>query len=157
LDVPVTEATHLDVSPRKFLSLAVDNTHLKPLILVVEDNSVSQMLTEKIITSLGYRCAVADNGKHALEIVAARTPDLILMDLQMPTMDGLMCTQRLRQLTHMQKVPVVALTANPQEAIRSECMRAGMNAVLSKPVDVRKLTDVLSSLLSEQKQDPMGA
>jgi signal transduction histidine kinase/ActR/RegA family two-component response regulator len=147
LSLPVSAADHAGKPPQQHLQLAVDNTKRAAMILIVEDNSVSQLVTEKLVAGLGYECLIANDGNHALELVEKRKPDLILMDLQMPNLDGIACTKILKKSEGLDKIPVVALTANVQAAIRKECFDAGMTEVLNKPIEVQKLDAVLADLL----------
>ena len=86
---------------------------------------------------------MACDGQRALQMLETHKPDLILMDLQMPNMDGIACTQKIKQQKTTQNIPVIALTANAQDNIRRDCLSAGMERVLTKPIDVKKLRQVL--------------
>ncbi|NRB40371.1 MAG: DUF4154 domain-containing protein [Pseudomonadales bacterium] len=140
------------VSP---LRLAVDNTKTDTQILIVEDNPVSQLVITKIIKSLGYQCLLANDGSEALEVLRDKEPDLVLMDIQMPNMSGIECTRQHRQSKNTYQPPIIALTANPVEAIRQECLQVGMEAVLSKPIDIQLLESHIKRLLSDRKTKSM--
>ena len=140
------------VSPMR---LAVDNTKAELFILVVEDNPVSQVVVEKIIKNLGYQCLLASNGEQALRLIADKKPDLVLMDIQMPNMSGIECTQQYRQSKHCHQPPIVALTANPVESIRKQCFEVGMAAVLSKPIDIQLLEGEIKRLIADRKIESM--
>jgi CheY-like chemotaxis protein/anti-sigma regulatory factor (Ser/Thr protein kinase) len=116
-------------------------------ILVVEDNAVNQKIVVRLLEQLGYRCTLADNGRLAVDLVQARAFDAILMDLQMPVMDGFEATREIRRLGHA-ALPIVALTANVQDEFRDEALAAGMNAFLTKPVQRRTLDETLSRLVA---------
>ena len=117
-------------------------------ILLVEDHTINQELTRRILERQGCRVEVADDGAAALEAVQARIHDLVLMDVQMPGMDGLTATRRIRALPHpCRHVPILALTANvlPEQvyAIRE----AGMNGHVAKPIDRRQLCATIAEHL----------
>jgi CheY-like chemotaxis protein len=130
---------------------SVDFAKLHPMeILIAEDNYVNQKLTVHILNKMGYNPDVASNGHEVLNSVSKKRYDLILMDIQMPEMDGLEATQFIR--THMQEQPVIiAMTANAMSEDREICLKAGMDDYLSKPM---KLAEVIAALekWSKQKQ-----
>jgi len=112
-------------------------------ILVAEDNPINQQLIEHILTRLGYEPDLAENGLTALDLTRINSYDVILMDMQMPEMDGLEATQRIRQLSLEKQPTIIALTANAMQGDREKCLNAGMNDYLSKPVKLEELTDKL--------------
>lgn len=114
------------------------------LILVVEDNLVNAKLVIAILEKLGYEAEHAENGQIALDMCQKRRYGLIIMDCQMPVMDGITSCQRLRQDdTFNKKTPVIALTANVMEVDRQSCLQAGMQDFLTKPLDTRLLQQAL--------------
>ncbi len=105
-------------------------------ILVVEDNKVNQLLATTMLKKAGHRCDVASNGIEAIEAVRSRPFDLVLMDVQMPELDGFAATRRIRALAEeTSKTPIIAMTANAMRGDRERCLQAGMNDYLSKPID----------------------
>jgi len=123
-------------------------------ILLAEDNLVNQNWTTKILTKLGYQTDVVNNGKEVLEVVSAKQYDLILMDVQMPEMDGLEATRMIRLCLEAQPV-VIAMTANVMQGDRQECMQSGMDDYISKPVELNDLVAMLEKwglLVKEKKQ-----
>ena len=117
-------------------------------ILVAEDNRVNQKLIVRQLEKLGCRVAVAVNGVEAVENRFAQTYDLILMDGQMPEMDGFEATKAIRQReTHGQHIPIVALTAYAMVGDREHCLAAGMDDYLTKPIHVERLIEVLDRWL----------
>ena len=105
-------------------------------ILVVEDNKVNQVLACAILAKAGHRADVAGNGIEALQALNSRPYDLVLMDMQMPEMDGLEATSEIRKLPgEVARIPIVAMTANAMKGDRERCIQAGMNDYVSKPVD----------------------
>jgi CheY-like chemotaxis protein len=111
-------------------------------ILLVEDHPVNQKLASVLLGRLGYQVDLAVNGIEAVKAAAQKTYALILMDMQMPEMDGLEATRAIRQADgYNQHSPIVGLTANAMQADLDACRAAGMNDVLTKPID-RKLLAV---------------
>ncbi len=104
-------------------------------VLVVEDNPVNRRLVTTILERAGYRVVAADNGADALARLTDADPSLVLMDVQMPVMDGIEATVRLRREPRWATLPVVALTAHAQVSDREACLAAGMNDYLTKPIE----------------------
>ena len=111
-------------------------------ILIAEDDLFNQQLAVKILNKLGYEPQIAGNGKEVLEIVSNNQYDLILMDVQMPEMDGLEATRMIRLCLPAQPV-IIAMTANAMQGDREECLQAGMDDYLSKPVELQELVRIL--------------
>jgi signal transduction histidine kinase/BarA-like signal transduction histidine kinase len=110
-------------------------------ILLVEDNMVSRRIVQRMLQKVGCKVTVAGDGEEALKRAAETTFDIILMDCQMPVMDGITATKELRKRKH--RTPVIALTADAQEDSRIRCMEAGMNDYLPKPVGKESLCRVI--------------
>lgn len=114
-------------------------------ILVVEDNSINQQLAVMMLERLGYRPDVAGNGLEALEAVNRQPYDVVLMDVQMPEMDGIEATRLIRSRLASSLQPfIIAMTANAMPRDREQCLGAGMDGYISKPVDVKELIEALS-------------
>ncbi len=113
-------------------------------ILLVEDHPINQMVILNQLDDLGYRADVANNGKEALAQLAQQSYDIVLMDCQMPELDGYETTQRLRQLPKAAQPVVVALTAHAMPEDREKCLSVGMDDYISKPVDQDQLAQVLA-------------
>jgi CheY-like chemotaxis protein len=123
-------------------------------ILVAEDNLVNQKIAIKILNKLGYQPVIANNGKEAMEILAQETYDIILMDVQMPEMNGLEATRMIRTCLEVQPV-IIAMTANVMQGDRDECLQAGMDDYMSKPIDLSELLSQLekwSMVLKERRK-----
>ncbi|MBL0285731.1 MAG: response regulator [Zoogloea sp.] len=103
-------------------------------VLLVEDEPTSQMVAEELLAAVGFLVDTADNGSEAVEMVERKAYDLILMDMQMPQMNGITATRCIRQLPGGQSVPILAMTANVFSDDKSNCLDAGMNDFLTKPV-----------------------
>ncbi len=115
-------------------------------ILLAEDNAVNQKLALRLLERLGYRADVAGNGLEVLEALRRQSYDVVLMDVQMPEMDGLETTRRIRgsiDLAEAQQPRIIAMTANAMKKDREECLAAGMNDYISKPVRVESLVEAL--------------
>jgi CheY-like chemotaxis protein len=112
-------------------------------ILLAEDNQVNQKLALRILEQMGYRADVASNGLEAVESIERQVYDVILMDVQMPEMDGLDATRNIRKLTQLTQPHIIAMTANALEGDREMCLAAGMNNYVSKPIRVNELVDAL--------------
>ncbi len=112
-------------------------------ILVAEDNSVNQMVAEAMLVKLGYRADVVANGLEAVEALERFPYDLVLMDLQMPEMDGYQASAVIRSDSRLAGVPIVAMTAHAMASDRARCLAAGMNDYVSKPVKAEILGAVL--------------
>jgi len=119
----------------------------KPLaVLVVEDNPVNQTLVRRLLLRRGHQPTLASNGRLALEIFRESRFDLILMDVQMPEMDGLTATKEIRKLERQEKrcsTPIIGLTANAMTGDREECLQAGMDGYVSKPIRTAELFAVI--------------
>jgi len=115
-----------------------------PLILAVEDNPIGMTVLRHTLERRHVRVDCAADGRAALEAASARHYDLVLMDLQMPDMDGLTATVEMRKLPGYEAVPVVALTANSSDEMRERCRQAGMQGFLVKPVEPNELWSAVS-------------
>lgn len=126
-------------------------------ILIAEDNPVNQKWTTKILSKLGYQPELANNGKEVLEVVSNKQYDLILMDVQMPEMDGLEATRMIRLCLEAQPV-IIAMTANVMQGDRQDCIQSGMDDYISKPVELNELVGMLQKwalLIREKKQSSL--
>ncbi len=133
-------------------SLSEDFSQYHPLdILVAEDNLVNQKLVEFILTKLGYVPDMVENGMEALEAIKKQKYDLILMDVQMPEMDGLETTRIIRS-EHDHQPIIIALTANAMQGDQEDCLQAGMDDYLSKPVRIEELVTLLQKWAVQRKR-----
>jgi two-component system sensor histidine kinase/response regulator len=129
---------------------AATSTFQGSKILVVEDNPINQRVAQRTLQKLAAEVTVANNGAEALEHIAATQFDAVLMDCQMPVMDGFTATRRIREMERiggMKRLPIIALTANVMTEDREHCVAAGMDAHLGKPIEPRQLVDTLSRYL----------
>lgn len=110
-----------------------------PLILYIEDNIPNRELVKRVLEVEGYEMMEAPNGQVGLKLVAQRTPDLILMDINLPEMDGYTVTAQLRQMATLANTPIVAVTANVMRGDREKSLNAGCDGYIRKPIDIDKL------------------
>lgn len=126
-------------------SISTDNTK----ILVVDDNRINQQVAKEMLDKLGCKADIASNGKQALEMVLKTKYDLVLMDCNMPVMDGYEGTTEIRRLEGFARMPIIAMTANVTDAEKDRCIAAGMDSFLGKPLRLGKLKDELYRWLPE--------
>ncbi len=117
-------------------------------ILVVEDEPAVAQMLQMILTQGGYQVAMAEHGRRALQVLEQQPVDLILMDLKMPVMDGYEATRLIRQREEWCQMPIIALTAHARPADKANCLAAGMNDFLSKPINVQRLYTAIEEHLS---------
>ena len=116
-------------------------------ILVVDDNEKNVKLASETLTYAGYEVLKADNGQTAIETARREKPDLILMDIQIPDMNGIEIMIELRKISDMKDKPVVALTAYAMKGDMESLMSEGFNAYLPKPFAIRELIDTVNKLI----------
>jgi PAS domain S-box-containing protein len=128
-------------------------------LLLVEDNSVNQMVATSVLKIMGLACNVAEDGEKALEALQREPYDLVLMDVQMPVMDGFEATRRIRALEQSEgeeaaetkkRIPIIAMTANAMRGDREACLEAGMDDYVAKPIAPKQLRQVLQRWLPEK-------
>ncbi len=122
-------------------------------ILLAEDNAINQKLALRLLEQMGYRADVASNGLEAIESIERQTYDVILMDVQMPEMDGLDATRSIRALTTFTQPRIIAMTANALDGDRELCIEAGMNDYISKPIRVEELMRTLGQSIKKEVSD----
>lgn len=123
-------------------------------ILVAEDNAVNGRLVTKLLESAGHQVTCASNGRHTLDLVADKHFDLILMDLEMPEMDGFQATAAIRENRDGRPhIPIYALTAHAAPGDREKCLAAGMDGYISKPIQGDELVKVVAKIVSSRSQN----
>ncbi len=120
-------------------------------ILYIEDNPLNLRLVRKILVHAGYKVVEAVDGLSGLDKAAEEHPDLILMDINLPDIDGLEAMKRLRATTDLSHIPVVALTANAMHGDRAYYLSAGCDGYISKPVIRKELLEAVSGFFSKSK------
>ncbi|HZT58128.1 MAG TPA: response regulator [Pyrinomonadaceae bacterium] len=127
----------------------MSDTHAENLtVLVVEDYEDMSLALRLALEGSGYHILEASDGKQAVEIAERERPEIILMDLSLPVMDGLAATERIRSNPSLRDTIIVAVTAHNDQDYRSRALAAGCNAFVSKPVDFEWLKDLLNNLLA---------
>ncbi|MFT6902926.1 MAG: signal transduction histidine kinase [Colwellia sp.] len=116
-------------------------------VLLVEDNPVNQLVAIKLLQSLQAQVTVAQNGQEALEKLPLENIDIVLMDIQMPIMDGLTATKHIRAQPQYNHLPIIAMTAHAREEDKQQCLAAGMNLHIAKPISLKVLRDSILSQL----------
>jgi len=127
--------------------VTTDSTSPKPLILLAEDDAANIATISAYLEAKGYDLIFANDGQEAVDLAQAEHPRLILMDIQMPGMDGLEAIGRIRQLDSLQQIPIIALTALAMKGDQERCLAAGANLYLSKPVKLKQLDMAIRDLL----------
>jgi len=117
--------------------------HLAGRILLVEDNPVNQQVARELLEWSGLSVRIAENGRKAVSMVQTESPDLVLMDIQMPDMDGYQATEAIRKLDGFDRLPIIAMTAHAMSGDREKCLAAGMTDHIAKPIDPDLLVQTL--------------
>lgn len=125
-------------------------------ILLVEDNEMNQEVATEFLEQVGVILSIAENGLIALEKLAIQSFDLVLMDCQMPVMDGYQATEALRKKPQFDSLPIIAMTANAMAGDKEMCLRAGMNAHIAKPIEVSLLYKTLLDYLGDGTAEAIG-
>ncbi len=158
LKAAITSALGDDSAAERSVSTMVPPPMHRLQVLLVEDNAVNRRVAVRLIENLGHAVTLAVNGAQALEAIAARRPDVVLMDVQMPVMGGIEATARLRALEQMQgapRLPVIALTAGALAADRDNCLAAGMDDYLGKPIDFAAMRRMLERIAAAPQRSPV--
>jgi two-component system cell cycle response regulator DivK len=120
-------------------------------ILYIEDNFDNRLLVRRVLEAEGYRVVEAEDGVQGLDYLQSETPDLVLMDINLPEVDGYEMTKRLKQLPTMTKVPVIAMTANVMKGDREKTIAAGCDGYIPKPIDIDTLPGQIAKFLRKGK------
>jgi two-component system, sensor histidine kinase and response regulator len=135
-------------------SAAAQSDATPPRILIAEDNDVNRVLTQDILEFLGFAVHAVENGDRALKIALRQTFDLILMDCQMPLVDGFEATRRIRDVeteAGRTKTPIVALSGYSQSEGRGNCLAAGMDDYLQKPFTINDLKEMITKWVTSPR------
>ena len=123
-------------------------------VLVVEDNERNMKLFRDVLAASGYRTLEATTGSQAVELAQRHIPDVVLMDVQLPDLDGVEALRRIRSDARTAYVPVVAVTAQAMDGDRERFLRAGFDAYLPKPVDITELLGLVRRYGAEVRRPP---
>ena len=118
-------------------------------MLVVEDFEDNRFMMRRLLEMSGFQVLEAVNGLQAVELAAAERPDIILMDLSLPLLDGLAATRRIREQDGLRRVPIIAVSAHDSADFHVEALAAGCNEYVTKPIDFDRLVELLDSILSQ--------
>ena len=122
--------------------------HDKPLtVLLVEDTEDNRFMMRRLLELDGYRVVEAMNGEEAVKLAKAECPQLILMDLSLPVIDGLAATRLIRKLPDCQRTPIIAVSAHDTADFQSEAILAGCNSYITKPINFNELETLIGQLL----------
>jgi two-component system cell cycle response regulator DivK len=116
-------------------------------VLIVEDSDDARYFMRLALEDMGFLIVEAENGARAVEVAQVERPDIILMDLSLPIMDGIMATEKIRASDGLGSIPVIAVTAHQETDFREGAKAAGFNAYITKPVDIDFLSDLINGLL----------
>lgn len=123
----------------------------EPLILLVEDREDNRVLARKLLERAGFRVVEATDGREALEQVAAQRPDLLLLDMSLPLVDGWTVARTLRQSPDFKDLLIVALTAHAMDGDRERVLEAGCDEFLTKPIEVAKFIPTIRRILERRR------
>src|SRR5918998_2323864 len=122
----------------------------KLTVLVVEDFADNRFMMRRLLEMSGYQVVEAVDGKEAVDMAESSRPDLILMDLSLPRLDGLDATRRIRQLDGLRRVPIVAVSAHDTNDFHADALAAGCNEYVTKPIDFDQLENLLNRLVPQE-------
>ena len=145
-----------EAPPTSQLQSNTDTQEFTPqdfLVLVVDDTVDNLVIISLHLQQSGYRVVTANDGEEAIKVASLTHPDLILMDISMPGLDGLGATRKIREHPTLRPVPVIAVTAFTTEGFQRAAYDAGMEGYLTKPIDFERLNDLIRSLLPVNKTD----
>ncbi len=152
---PVSPEIETGLQPVSISDLELPSTSeatQNPLILIAEDNEANIATFSGYLEAKGYRMLLASDGQQAIALAKAHHPDLILMDMQMPVMDGLEATRQIRLDPNLVDIPIIALTALAMTGDREKCLDAGANEYLTKPVKLKQLATSIRQVLNAEKK-----
>ena len=126
---------------------------MKEKILIVEDNSQNVRLLKMALSAKGYTLLEAADGEKALDMAINNKPDLIIMDIQLPKVNGVKVTKKLRQMSDFKQTPIIAVTAYAMKGDEEKIMKAGCDAYISKPINTRQLPEIVAKMLLQRQKD----
>lgn len=163
LEKPVSQSAMLDVIMTTLRGPQLDHGVVQQIhpalrslvILVAEDTPANQKVVRSILSKRGHQVHIAHNGREALDLHETLAIDVILMDVQMPTMDGLQATRAIRELDDPAKanVPIIAMTAHAMQGDRERCLTAGMDGYLAKPIDAKQVVSLVEELSAVEPRE----
>ncbi|MDH7447442.1 response regulator [Aquimarina sp. 2201CG14-23] len=151
LDLEISESLN-DLENGLENTIITENVSAK--ILVAEDNKVNQLVTKNLLKNIGCICTIVENGLEAVQILKKETFDLVLMDINMPVMDGMQATLKIREFD--KTTPIIALTASELSEVGDECTKAGMNDLINKPLNKKDLREAIDKNLIINNSETKG-
>lgn len=118
-------------------------------VLLVEDTEDNRFMMRRLLEIAGYRVVEATNGEEAVRLAESERPDLILMDLSLPVIDGLAATRAIRKLNGLSKTPIIAVSAHDTSDFQSDALAAGCDSYITKPIDFSQLEQLIARLLGK--------
>jgi PAS domain S-box-containing protein len=147
---PITRLQLLNAIKTAFSNKFTNKTTTEKVILLVEDNEANiETITSYLVVN-GYEVIIANNGNEAIELARKKIPNLILMDIQMPGMDGLSATKIIRTDNNLKDIPIIAMTALAMNGDQEKCLEAGVNSYISKPLKLKELVKLIGKFLNSQ-------
>src|SRR5690606_23409258 len=134
-DITLDTANEADFENEQHFDVKVHENLYGKKILIVEDNLINQKICERILDKIGLEYKTCDNGQMAIDILEKESIDVVVMDCQMPILDGYKTTEIIRNELKREDIYIIALTANAMKEDRDKCLNAGMNDYISKPID----------------------
>jgi two-component system, cell cycle response regulator DivK len=129
---------------------SVMNDQVEPVtVLLVEDTEDNRFMMRRLLEMTGYRVIEAMNGDEAVKLAEVECPQLILMDLSLPVIDGLAATRLIRKLSHCNSTPIIAVSAHDSSDFQSDALAAGCNRYITKPIDFNELEELIVQLLGK--------
>ncbi|HZV47908.1 MAG TPA: response regulator [Thermodesulfovibrionales bacterium] len=125
-------------------------------VLIVEDNEDNRELVVKVLKNKGYITVEAEDGEEAIEKAVSEKPDLILLDISIPKLDGYEVAKRLKSLEEFKEIPIVAFTAHAMKGDREKVIAAGFEGYISKPVNIRELPNQIRSFIRGKRESILG-
>jgi len=123
-----------------------------PKILLVEDNEMNRDMLSRRLVRAGYEVTVAEDGERGVEMATSDRPDLILMDMSLPVIDGWEATRRIKATPELRKIPIIALTAHAMATDRAKALEAGCDDYDTKPIELQRLLGKVQRLLAAARQ-----
>jgi PAS domain S-box-containing protein len=149
IDSPtIEEQTEQDLSGQSQIGQSQTEALISPLILLAEDNEANIATFSSYLEAKGYQIVLAIDGQQAIDLAKLHHPDLILMDIQMPVMDGMEAIKQIRLDRNLVDIPIIALTALAMAGDREKCLEAGANEYLSKPIKLKQLATIIEQILN---------
>ena len=144
-NVAVPTSSKAAAAARRTISL------YRPTILVAEDSADSREMMQLLLETKGYQVIAADDGMHAVEVALSSRPDLVLLDLELPKLDGLSVTRELRLHSNLKDVPIIILSGHDPSRFRKAAIEAGCDDYLLKPIDFDRVQELLDRLIDSAR------